>query len=495
MVQRSWLVQRAFLALGLMIGFYALAIGIALALLWVPYAEWVYLHRVHGRLALFCVALAGALLWAILPRVDRFEPPGPSLDRADHPRLFEVIESVASATGQAMPTEVFLVNDVNAWVAHRGGVMGIGSRRVMGVGLPLLQALSVDEFRAVAAHEFGHYSAGDVALGPWVYKTRAAIGRTLEGLEGRALQKLFAAYGHLFLRLTQAVSRQQEFLADQVAARTAGSRHAATSLKKMPGVAQAFGAYGEQELLPVLRAGFIPPISAGFQQFLSAEPVARRCEDINAAAVNDAGAGEFDTHPSIGERLAALGHPADIPVTVPAESAAHLLGDAEEMARVLLMSSAGEEAVNRLKPVAWNAVGDVFAAGWREAAKTNAEWLARFRTDDLPVGSANYVRLGGELNPSAATDDKRDRAVSLIGAGMAVALLDAGWTVSAELGQPLFLLRPAAPGASETEGVNPFGAVHALCAGTLTPDAWRARCHELGIAGLPLGAAFAVQRA
>jgi Zn-dependent protease with chaperone function len=34
--------------------------------------------------------------------------------------------------------------------------MGFGSRRVMGLGLPLLQALNVSQLEAVLAHEFGH---------------------------------------------------------------------------------------------------------------------------------------------------------------------------------------------------------------------------------------------------------------------------------------------------------------------------------------------------
>ena len=83
-----------------------------------------------------------------------------------------------------MPTEVYLVADVNAFVTTRGGFMGFGSRRVMGLGLPLLQTLGVRELRAVLAHEFGHYHGGDTKLGPWIYKTRAAIGRTLQGLAG-----------------------------------------------------------------------------------------------------------------------------------------------------------------------------------------------------------------------------------------------------------------------------------------------------------------------
>src|SRR5437867_9295895 len=99
---------------------------------------------------------------------------------------------------------------MNAWVEQRGGIMGFGSRRVMGLGLPLFQIVSIPEFEAILAHEFGHYHAGDTRLGPWVYKTRSGIGRTignlarvgqgqsgLFGLAAKTLQKPFIWYGNM----------------------------------------------------------------------------------------------------------------------------------------------------------------------------------------------------------------------------------------------------------------------------------------------------------
>ena len=91
----------------------------------------------------FCVIGVLMILSSILPRRDRFQPPGPSLSTSGQRRLFGLIGEVAIATGQPMPQEVYLVPDVNAWVAARGGVMGFGSRPVMGLGLPLLQTLAV----------------------------------------------------------------------------------------------------------------------------------------------------------------------------------------------------------------------------------------------------------------------------------------------------------------------------------------------------------------
>ena len=69
------------------------------------------------------------------------------------------------------------MGEVNAWVADRGGILGFGSRRVMGLGLPLMSILTVSQFRAVLAHEFAHYYGGDTSSGPWVYKTKMAMMR------------------------------------------------------------------------------------------------------------------------------------------------------------------------------------------------------------------------------------------------------------------------------------------------------------------------------
>jgi hypothetical protein len=118
-----------------MIGFYLLALTISAALVFAVYAEARYAHRIHLKLALFCLGGAGLIIWSIIPRPDKFTAPGPPLEEQNHPRLFAEPRRTAKRTGQAMPKEVYLVPDVNAWVSQRGGVMGIGSRRIMGVGL------------------------------------------------------------------------------------------------------------------------------------------------------------------------------------------------------------------------------------------------------------------------------------------------------------------------------------------------------------------------
>jgi len=121
----SWIAQRALLAVGLMIGFYVFAVTIAAGLLWIPYAEMTYMNRVDLRIGFVCVGSAVTILWSLLPRRDQFTPPGPPLYESTSPELFSVIRRVAEQTKQDPPDDVYLLNDVNAFVAHPGRHDGI----------------------------------------------------------------------------------------------------------------------------------------------------------------------------------------------------------------------------------------------------------------------------------------------------------------------------------------------------------------------------------
>ena len=482
----AWLAQRALLAVGLMVGFYLLAVTIALALLWVPYAEVTYIGRIHLKLTALCVIAGLTILWSLVPRIDRFTPPGPRLDEAAHPRLFDVIRRVATATGQSAPAEVYLLNEVNAWVTHRGGVMGFGSRRVMGIGLPLVQAVTVAEFEAIIAHEFGHYCAGDVTLGPWIHKTRAAIGRTIAGVGQTIVAAPFLWYGGHFLRLTHAISRQQEFIADRTAAGVAGAAAMSSALKRVSTAGPLFSAYLDQEVGPVLNAGYLPPVSAGFKEFLGSHRIGAISAQLLARAEAAEETDPFDTHPCLRDRLAALqSAPAITPAAECTEpAAAALLGNPDAHTRALLEAVAGADAVRKLKPIEWDAVGPtVYTTRWRELAQRHAAWLSRFTTDTLPAGTEAFIHAGSGLvraeEQNVNGEERAARAAQVIGVALGVLLIDDGWRVHTRPGLPLTFER-------ESRTFDPFATVDALLNGRITGDGWRAECEALGLGSRPL---------
>ena len=491
---------RALLAIGLMVGFYLLALGLAAGLLYIPYAEWVYADHFTARLALFCVVGAGAILKAVVPRIDRFTPPGPELTQASQPKLTALVREVAAATGQAMPSEIYLAPDVNAFVMERGGVMGIGSKRVMGVGLPLLASLSIGQLRAVIAHEFGHYVGGDTKLGPWIYKTRAAILRTVHSLAQHSgiLMKPFEWYGLAFLRITHAVSRGQEFVADATAVRVAGKDAMKGALQSIERAAVAYGPYWQMEVGAVVDRGYRPPFIAGFQRFVNAPSVMPKLEEHVAHQIAQGKSDPYDTHPSLRERLAAIdAHSASAGAARAGDDALAitLLDDVAALESKVVDAVASPK--DHLTPITWEDVPTtVLPLGWSQMVRPVAKQLEKFSAEKLagwaraltqhPQAIADELELvrGASNAMQQAADERAAHAAAIIGAALALVLVErsrdlaSGLTVSAPPGEPVVFHVPSDGAVTD---IQPFAVLQQLREGTLTDEQWRAQCAVAGI--------------
>ena len=483
------LAARAFAAVSLMVGFYVLALAIAAALIAIPVAEYVWADRIDARIAIFCILGALAILRAIAPRPDRFEAPGPLLTQSEHPKLFTTLDEIARSTDQTMPAAVYLVPEVNAWVAQRGGVMGFGSHRVMGLGLPLMAMLTVDELRAVLAHEFGHYHGGDTALGPWIYRTRAAIGRTLQNMARHSgwLVKPFEWYGAAFLRITHAISRRQEYAADALAARTVGTRPLATGLLAIEGAAGALTPYWFTELAPVLERGFRPPIADGFTSFLSSANIAPQVDAVVAEAMTQNKADVYDTHPPLGDRLAALDVQPELNMRRDdGPRAITLLGDLDAVeARFVEFVTDGK--LKSPPPIAWDDVGErVWSAVWRDRVQAARAQLAGITPAKIPALASDLadtaVQFGLAPNRQVAQQQGADgEAAHLLACGCAVILLHHGWSLSALPGETVSFSQ------GDTR-ITPFATIPALAKKEASAGEWQASWRAAGLADIDLTA-------
>lgn len=476
------LLGRAALAIALMVGFYTLALGISAALLLFPYAMGDTSGGIIGRFNVFSVVTAVLILYAIFPRRDRFKAPGPDLAEARNPRLFELLGRVAEATHQRMPQSVYLVPELNAWVANRGGFLGLGSRRVMGLGLAAFQVLSIPQFAAVLAHEFGHYHHGDVALGPLLYRVRKGIGRTLETL-GRRNNIFFYPfnwYAHLFLRVSGAVSRRQELAADALAAGVAGRDALVSGLETIHATAPLFDGYWATEVVPVLASGFRPPIAQGFAKFAQAPRiVAARATALKSAL--DAEQNPLDTHPPLAQRVAALPATSSAPsLDLPSTGMAlELLADIDDAESALLEHLVTHKNRPPMRPVDWDSVGrEVWVPAWRRHLEGQAPKLRGIRCADVGAVAADAswlaVRMGLAKRSAVATDAHRQEAAGLFGAALTLLLLDRGATLVCEPGEdPVVRL--------DTIELRPFVVCSELASGEMVPSEWLARCERLGL--------------
>jgi Zn-dependent protease with chaperone function len=305
MVARSlWL--RAVIAFTLLIGFYAVALSVGLGLLGGAWLIVTQSPRIPIKLVLLMVFAGGVVLWSLIPRFSKWVAPGPVITEAEQPRLFALIREVATQMNQPMPQEVYLIPDVNAFVANVGGFLGLGGRRVMGVGLGLLAVDNVSQVRATIAHEFGHFAGGDTKVGGLVYATRGVMIRTLQNLAnaGSILAKPFEWLFTLYLRITQAISRQQELLADEWSVRIAGKTAHVTGLRQEALHGSSFGLFVQHEVQPLATFGVAPRnVFEGFRKF-SGSSAFRKLEPVLQKALSESKGDVYDSHPPLEERVA-----------------------------------------------------------------------------------------------------------------------------------------------------------------------------------------------
>ncbi|MFO1461915.1 MAG: M48 family metallopeptidase [Verrucomicrobiota bacterium] len=483
------LTRRIAMAIALMVGFYLLALTMAAGLLYLPLAAAQSTGESNAWVTTYCMLGAGLILWSVAPRRDRFKPPGPRLRPADQPRLFAELESVARATGQTMPSEVYLILDLNASVSERGGVMGFGGRRVMGLGLPLMQLLTVPQFRGVIAHEFGHYQAGDTRLLPWIHKTHGAVARMLDSSSSPTgflglLRLPFTLYGRWYLRLTQADSRRQEFAADALAARIVGPACVLSGLRAIQRASSVYEEFLTKEFLPVMGAGFLPPLAEGFHHFLrTADGTAELSAESEVTGESEK-ADPYDSHPSFPERFAALG-------SIPAESATAegplavtLLEHLPALESELLPAAFVENGQGQPQPVSWNEVGiRVYAPHWRRLVEANRSTLSGIELSDLPWIARNPSdlarRLRGADGQELSEDSWEAGVAYAVGAALSLNLLERGWSLEISPGMPERMTGPAGP-------LHPFALIGELASGERGWSDWSEFLSRAGLADAAL---------
>lgn len=493
---RRSLVVFAALAILLVVVSYLLVIFLAAACVYLP---WLLISlKIHFQtLAIFVagVVIAASMLWSLIPRRQNFEAPGLLLARSVHTRLFSEIDNIAEALREPLPREVYLIDEPNAWVANRGGFFGIGSRR-MGLGLPLLAALNISQFRAILAHEFAHYYGGDTKLGPWLWRAQTTMIRTFEnmGTVGEAMkvavmQIMYAVvfgilkwYWLLFLRAINLVSRRQEFRADEIASIVAGPQSLISGLQIVHGTTLAWPAYCRQELGPMLNAGFLPPITGGFSRFLGAPAISKEVTLGIESEIRDGKVQAYDSHPPLRDRIAAAQALPNQNYSEDTRSAWTLLenADATELA---FLQARYPKMPKELKSVSWDEQAlAVIIPSWSNFVGQYADLLKGLKVGDLFDSLGRIPQIAPQIRDPEGmllTPEQRiERARSLLSVALGLCLVNHGWKLYSNPGE-LYLV-------SGNEQLNPLGTLLQLSDGDISKERWMEKCRELGIEGFLL---------
>jgi Zn-dependent protease with chaperone function len=313
-------------------GYLVLVVLVLLAMCAIVIASMVYLKAIAVKL-LFLVG--GPLVLVLRSMWVRLEiPAGERLTRQRVPQLFQILDELRRRLRTPPLHNVLLTPDFNAGVMQvpRLGLFG-WHRSYLFIGLPLMKSLTVEQFQAVLAHELGHLSRGHARAGNWIYRLRL-IWQRLEAAfpetshwGSAPIRAFFRWYIPRFGATSFPLARANEYEADAAAIKLTSARSAAQALTAVSIV----GSYLSEKYWPKIHSAAreLPqPAFAPYSEFI-------------ATAIHDVPADELrswqdtalstktsydDTHPSLADRLHAMGAPAEFAPPLAGDSAERLLG-------------------------------------------------------------------------------------------------------------------------------------------------------------------------
>ncbi|HEX8101081.1 MAG TPA: M48 family metallopeptidase [Solirubrobacteraceae bacterium] len=274
-------------------------------------------------------------LWIRIP-----EPEGLELSRSDAPALWALVDRVGKELDAPKVDRILLDDELNAGVVQTPRFGPVGPQRNhLTVGLPLMQALSEDQFTAVIAHELGHLSGNHSRFRGWIYRLRRTYAQLLEALEAREsvaiglFRRFFEWYSPYFGAYSFALARQDEYVADEAAKDVAGVGPAAGALVRIDLTDRWLSRRYWPEVFERVEQQAEAPQTA-FTGLRERLPLREAGADADVEAALAEPTGLADTHPSLADRLKALGVDAGMARELAGEpparpAAAALLGERE----------------------------------------------------------------------------------------------------------------------------------------------------------------------
>ncbi|WP_124979575.1 M48 family metallopeptidase [Nonlabens xiamenensis] len=269
---------KATLAIAAVILFFMLYAALVTAMVWLLYQAVMYpivsINKLTILLKIGAVAGAGMLLAFTLKFIFKLKNIQPDnrirIDLDKNPVLKEFVMEVCRETGAPKPKHVFVDPDVNAYVSYSNLWMSLifPTRKNLTIGLGLVACLNLTEFKAVIAHEFGHFAQRSMRIGSYIISANTIIhdmiysrdswDNALDNWRRADLRLAVAAWVitpviwiirqilalfYQFLNLVySSLSREMEFNADKVAISTTGSEAIISSLWKLDHGAECWNA-------------------------------------------------------------------------------------------------------------------------------------------------------------------------------------------------------------------------------------------------------------
>jgi Zn-dependent protease with chaperone function len=254
------------------------------------------------------------------------------IQRDEFPELFSIIDELSTQLKTPTIHHVVINYDHNAAIyqAPRIGLLG-WYRNYLLLGLPLLQSLTPEQFKATLSHELGHLAGNDSSFSGYILRVRKIWEQLTTDNNFFIFQWFFRWYEPLIKAYSFVSVRDREYAADALAKRMTSPEIAANDLIQTY-IYQYYLQEGfSRELDRQARASATPPPNVVTNMLAALrQPLDPQTAQVWLGLILGEATDTDDTHPCLSDRLAAVGYPTPkswTPSPILITAAEHYFGD------------------------------------------------------------------------------------------------------------------------------------------------------------------------
>lgn len=262
---------RAFLAILAIALFFVLYAALVYAFGWLTYFAITYdigdVNKFTILLKIAAILGSVALLAFTVKFIFKLKNHKPSnrikLNMSEHPELQNFVNQICKDTGAPKPKNVYVDPDVNAYVSYTNMWQSLllPTSKDLTIGMGLVSCINLSEFKAITAHEFGHFAQKSMKIGSYIVSANTIIHDMIFNrdkwddlldtwrssdirLSAAAwiitpviwlIRQLLSLFYQLLNIMHSSLSREMEFNADKVAVSVSGSDAIVSSLWRLDG--------------------------------------------------------------------------------------------------------------------------------------------------------------------------------------------------------------------------------------------------------------------
>lgn len=251
---------------------------------------------------------------------------GIEIKTEDEKKLWKLLDEVAQELNAKKINKIIVTPSTGIGVYLDGSIFLTifgGGKRVLEIGLPSLHNLEISEFKAILAHEYGHFSNKDTQWTPFTYAMGNSLINTFRATPGPSTKSneegdwvrgvvslnpaywLLLLYIKLYFGITSGFSRIREVMADVYSMELYGGRAFSDGLLKVATNDTIFSEIVEGKYLPdLLKEGKTITNFSVFMDLVYDSLDPKNTNDLkNNILEAGKSIGEFDSHPALKDRI------------------------------------------------------------------------------------------------------------------------------------------------------------------------------------------------